>query len=294
MNVLSVQSTVAYGHVGNAAATFPLQRLGHEVWPVSTVNYSNHPGYGSYVGGVYHAQDIAEILGEIEKRGAFGRCNAVLTGFMGSAEIGREVLAAVDRIREANPEALFVLDPVMGDAERGLYVADDLPKFFRDEAVAKADIVVPNVFELAHLTGRTIRDIDTAAEAAQTLMGDGDSADGQGGDRGGGPSTVVVTGLRHESEISVLLVTGGQAWQATTPLVNIASWGAGDAFTALFLGSYFNLHDPRAAVVRAVSSIYGLFVTTESLGTDALALVEGQKEIVNPSERFAALPVWNA
>ncbi len=282
MNVLSVQSTVAYGHVGNAAATFPLQRLGHEVWPVNTVNYSNHPGYGDYVGGVYRASDVAEILGAIENRGGFERCDAILTGFMGSAEIGREVLAAVGRIKEANPEALFVLDPVMGDAERGIYVAEGLPRFFREEAMGRADIIVPNVFELAHLTGRTIKDIESAASAAQALMHEN------------GPSMVVVTGLRHESEISVLLVTGGQAWQATTPLVNIPSWGAGDAFTALFLGSYFNLHDARAAVVRAVSSIYGLFVATETLNADALALVEGQKEIVNPSERFAALPVWSA
>lgn len=282
MNVLSVQSTVAYGHVGNAAAAFPLQRLGHEVWPVNTVNYSNHPGYGGYVGGIYRAGDVADILAAIEARGAFERCDAVLTGFMGSADIGREVLAAIGRIKEANPEALFVLDPVMGDAERGIYVAEGLPRFFREEAMAKADIIVPNVFELAHLTGRTIKDIETAANAAQSLM------------REEGPSMVVVTGLRHESEISVLLVTDGQAWQATTPLVNIPSWGAGDAFAALFLGSYFNLHDARAAVVRAVSSIYGLFVATETLNADALALIEGQKEIVNPSERFAALPVWSA
>ncbi len=286
MNVLSVQSTVAYGHVGNAAAAFPLQRLGHEVWPVNTVNYSNHPGYGDYVGGIYRAGDVADILGAIEARGAFERCDAILTGFMGSADIGREVLAAIGRIKAANPEALFVLDPVMGDAERGIYVAEGLPRFFREEAMAKADIVVPNVFELAHLTGHTIKDIETAANAAQSLMRVGDSGDG--------PSMVVVTGLRHESEISVLLVTDGQAWQATTPLVNIPSWGAGDAFTALFLGSYFNLHDARAAVVRAVSSIYGLFVATEALNADALALIEGQKEIVNPSERFAALPVWSA
>jgi pyridoxine kinase len=279
MNVLSIQSTVAYGHVGNAAAAFPLQRLGHEVWPVSTVNYSNHPGYGSYVGGVYHAGDVAAILAEIEKRGAFGRCDAVLTGFMGSAEIGRAALDAVERVKAAKPEAIYVLDPVMGDAERGVYVAEGLPKFFRDEAVARADIVLPNVFELAHLTGRAIKDIDSAASAAAVLM-----------ERG--PSMVAVTGLRHESEISVLLVADGQAWQATTPLVNIPSWGAGDVFAALFLGSYFNLHDARAAVVRAVSSTYGLFVATEGLGADALALVEGQKEIVNPTERFAALPVW--
>jgi len=279
MNVLSVQSSVAYGHVGNAAATFPLQRLGHEVWPVDTVNYSNHPGYGSYRGGIYRASDIAETLEEIEQRGAFNRCHAVLSGFLGARETGHVVLDAVDRIKRANPAAIYVLDPVIGDAERGVYVADGIAEFFRDEALKRADIVIPNVFELAYLSGQTIEDVDTAASAAASLMKSG-------------PGMVIVTGLRHENDVSVLLVTGGQAWQATTPLVNIPSYGAGDAFAALFLGAYFNLRDARAAVARAVSSIYGVFVATQNLNEDSLALVSAQKEIVNPTERFAALPVW--
>lgn len=279
MNVLSVQSSVSYGHVGNAAATFPLQRLGHEVWPVDTVNYSNHPGYGSWRGGVYQPTDVAETLDEIEKRGAFPRCNAVLSGFLGARGTGTVLLDAVDKIKKVNPEAIYVLDPVIGDAERGVYVADGIAEFFRDEALRRADIVIPNVFELAYLTGRTIEDVDSAASAAASLLKSG-------------PGMVIVTGLRHESDISVLLVTGGQAWQATTPLINIPSFGAGDAFAALFLGAYFNLRDARAAVARAVSSIYGVFVATQNLNEDSLALVPAQKEIVNPTERFAALPVW--
>lgn len=279
MNVLSIQSAVAYGHVGNSAAAFPLQRLGHEVWPVNTVNYSNHPGYGSYKGGIFNPQDIRETLDEIELRGGFNRCDAVLTGFIGDPETGEAALEAVQKIKAANPSALYVLDPVIGDVQEGIYVGQGIPEFFRDQALSQADIVIPNVFELAYLTGQTIEDVDSAAAAASSLIRRG-------------PGIVVVTGLQHENEISVLLVSGGQAWQATTPLIDVDAWGAGDAFSALFLGAYFNLRDARAAVARAVSSIYGIFSVTQDQNEDSLALIAGQKEIVNPTERFAALPIW--
>lgn len=278
MHVLSVQSSVAYGHVGNAAATFPLQRLGHEVWPVATVNYSNHPGFGSYRGGVYHATDIAETLDELDRRGAFQRCDAILSGFLGAAATGPVLLNAVDRIKRANPKALYFLDPVIGDAERGVYVADGIADFFRDEALGRADVVLPNLFELSLLSGRPIGNVDTAARAAASLL-----------ERG--PSAVVVTGLRHEKEISALLVDGRQAWQATAPMVDIPSHGAGDTFAALFLGAYFDLQDARAALDRAVSSMYGVFLATQRLNRDSLALVPAQGEIVDPTERFAAAPV---
>ena len=278
MQVLSVQSSVAYGHVGNAAATFPLQRLGHEVWPVDTVNYSNHPGFGSYRGGVFHATDIAEILDELDRRGAFHRCDAVLSGYLGAPATGPVLLNAVDRIKRANPNALYVLDPVIGDSEGGAYVADGIAEFFREEALKRADIVLPNLFELEQLSGRPIGDVDTAASAAASLLRQG-------------PTTVVVTGLRHESQISALLVADGQGWQVTTPLVDIASYGAGDAFAALFLGAWFDLQNGRAALARAVASIYGLFLATRKLNRDSLALVPAQREIVDPTTRFDAVPV---
>lgn len=278
MQVLSVQSSVAYGHVGNAAATFPLQRLGHEVWPVDTVNYSNHPGFGSYRGGVFHATDIAEILDELDRRGAFHRCDAVLSGYLGAPATGPVLLNAVDRIKRANPNALYVLDPVIGDSEGGAYVADGIAEFFREEALKRADIVLPNLFELEQLSGRPIGDVDTAASAAASLLRQG-------------PTTVVVTGLRHESQISALLVADGQGWQVTTPLVDIASYGAGDAFAALFLGAWFDLQNGRAALARAVASIYGLFLATRKLNRDSLALVPAQREIVDPTTRFDAVPI---
>ena len=278
MQVLSVQSSVAYGHVGNAAATFPLQRLGHEVWPVDTVNYSNHPGFGSYRGGVFHATDIAEILDELDRRGAFHRCDAVLSGYLGAPATGPVLLNAVDRIKRANPNALYVLDPVIGDSEGGAYVADGIAEFFREEALKRADIVLPNLFELEQLSGRPIGDVDTAASAAASLLRQG-------------PTTVVVTGLRHESQISALLVADGQGWQVTTPLVDIASYGAGDAFAALFLGAWFDLQNGRAALARAVASIYGLFLATRKLNRDSLALVPAQREIVDPNTRFDAVPI---
>lgn len=278
MQVLSVQSSVAYGHVGNAAATFPLQRLGHEVWPVDTVNYSNHPGFGSYRGGVFHATDIAEILDEMDRRGAFHRCDAVLSGYLGAPATGPVLLNAVDRIKRANPNALYVLDPVIGDSRGGAYVADGIAEFFREDALKRADIVLPNLFELEQLSGRSIGDVDTAASAAASLLKRG-------------PTTVVVTGLRHESQISALLVADGQGWQVTTPLVDIASDGAGDAFAALFLGAWFDLQDGRAALSRAVASIYGLFLATQKLNRDSLALVPAQREIVDPTTRFDAVPV---
>lgn len=204
MSVLSIQSWVAYGRVGNRAAVFPLERLGHEVWPVNTVNFSNHPAYGSYRGGICPPSDIAEVIDEIEARGAFTRCRAVVSGYLGTVGTGEVVLRTVDRLRAVDNRVIFALDPVMGDHASGVYVDKALPDFFRARALAKADIVLPNAFELGLLSGLDIHDVDSAASAATLLLRQG-------------PEMVVVTGLRHNDEISALLVTAGQAWQATTP-----------------------------------------------------------------------------
>src|SRR4026207_1315005 len=107
MNLLSIQSHVAYGHVANAAATFPLQRIGVEVWPIHTVQFSNHTGYGAWTGRVFNGATIAQLVEGIAERGVLAQCDGVLAGYMGSAEIGIAILAAVARVREANPGALY-------------------------------------------------------------------------------------------------------------------------------------------------------------------------------------------
>ena len=148
MNILSIQSHVAYGHVGNASAVFPMQRLGVEVWPIHTVQFSNHTGYGAWKGQVFDGATIDELMAGIGERGVLGKCDGVLSGYMGSADIGHAILSAVAKVREANPKAMYCCDPVIGDVGRGVFVRPGIPEFMREQAVPAADIVTPNQFEL--------------------------------------------------------------------------------------------------------------------------------------------------
>src|ERR1700732_3653711 len=153
MNILSIQSAVSYGHVGNSAAVFPLQRLGFEVWPVNTLQYSNHPGYGAFRGRVFEPAHVAEVITGIAERGVLGTCDAVLSGYLGDAATGEAVLDAVSRVKAANPAALYCCDPVIGDSGTGVYVRPGVAEFFQQRGLPAADIVTPNQFELEHLTG---------------------------------------------------------------------------------------------------------------------------------------------
>jgi pyridoxine kinase len=281
MPILSIQSHVAYGRVGNRAAVFALERLGHEVWPINTVNFSNHPAMESWKGGVHRAADIAEIIDEIEKRQAFPHCAAIISGYIGDAAIGRAVIDAVKRVRKVNPRMFYALDPVIGDQPQGTYVAEGVPEMFRDEAVPEADIVLPNAYELSMLTGQPIASVDDAAKAAAALLTRG-------------PEMVVVKGLRHGSTISALLVSGTQAWQATSPWVDVQTHGTGDLFCALFLGHFLLRGDARSALARAVHGVHAVLERTRALKLDALALVDAQDELVATSVPVVALPLWAA
>jgi pyridoxine kinase len=127
LNILSVQSSVAYGHVGNSAAVFPLQRMGLEVWPVNTVHFSNHTGYGQWRGPVFPAEEVAGIIRGIEDRGVLRLCDAVLSGYLGDASLGEVVVGAADRVKGHNPKAVYLCDPEMGDAGRGFFVGPAIP-----------------------------------------------------------------------------------------------------------------------------------------------------------------------
>ena len=159
MKILSVQSSVAYGHVGNSAAVFPLQRLGHEVWPVLTVHFSNHTGYGEWRGPLLAADDVADVIAGIQDRGVLGQADAVLSGYQGDPAVGAVILDAVERVKELNPDAVYCCDPVMGDVGRGMFVRPGIPEFMRDSVVPKADILTPNHFELDFLAGRETRSL---------------------------------------------------------------------------------------------------------------------------------------
>jgi pyridoxine kinase len=278
MNILSIQSHVAYGHVGNAAAVFPLQRLGVEVWPIHTVQFSNHTGYGAWKGRVFDGPAIEEVFDGIAARGVLGACDGVLSGYMGSADIGTAILGAAARVKQANPQALYCCDPVIGDVGRGVFVRPGIPEFMRDQAVPAADVVTPNQFELGFLAGREIAslaDAKAAVAAVHEL----------------GPKVVLVTSLdtaeTPADAVDLLASDGEGAWRVRTPKLGISVNGAGDAIAALFFVHYLRTRRAADALAEAAASIHGLLRRTAEAGSREILLVAAQDEFVNPSRRFA-------
>jgi pyridoxine kinase len=284
MAILSIQSHVAYGHVGNAAAAFPLQRLGFEVWRVNTVQFSNHTGYADWRGQVFEAAHIAELIEGIAARGVLGDCQAVLSGYLGDAALGQVILDAVTRVRAVNPAALYLCDPVMGDREQGLFVRPGIPEFLHDKALPAADIITPNQFELQQLTGIEVLRLEDAIAGARKALALG-------------PEVVLVTSLRHAAtapgEIEMLAVTTADAWRVTTPFLALepAPNGAGDALAALFLAHTLKGGaSPDAvseALGRAAAAIYAIIAATGRAGTRELQLIAAQDGFVQPAEVFA-------
>lgn len=277
MNILSIQSHVAYGHVGNASAVFPMQRLGVEVWPIHTVQFSNHTGYGDWKGRVFDGPAIEELVEGIAERGVLARCDGVLSGYMGSADIGNAVLSTVARVRAANPTALYCCDPVIGDVGRGVFVRPGIPEFMRDQAVPAADIVTPNQFELECLAGRSTGTLALAKEAIGAVQGLG-------------PRVVLVTSLHTEDtpedSIDLLAGEGGRFWRVRTPKLALTVNGAGDAIAALFFVHYLASRSAGIAVGEAAASVYGLLKRTEQAGSREILTVAAQDEFVSPTRRF--------
>jgi pyridoxine kinase len=232
MNILSIQSWVTYGHVGNASAVFPMQRLGCEVWAIHTVQFSNHTGYGAWKGRVYDGTMVDELVEGLAERGVLGSCDGVLSGYMGSADIGNAILSAVDKVRAANPVATYCCDPVIGDIGRGVFVRPGIPEFMRDKAVPAADVITPNRFELEYLAGREIRSLDEAKSAIVDLHAQG-------------PKVILVTSLdtrdTPDDAIDLLASDASGFYRVRTPRLGLSVNGAGDAIAALF-----NLHWKRS------------------------------------------------
>jgi pyridoxine kinase len=254
-----------------------MQRLGVEVWPIHTVQFSNHTGYGSWKGRVFDGPAIEELVDGIAERGVLPRCDGVLSGYMGSADIGNAILSTVARVRDANPQALYCCDPVIGDVGRGVFVRPGIPEFMGEQAVPAADIITPNQFELNHLSGIETRTLDSVKEAvsAVQLMG---------------PKVVLVTSLESAEtpadSIDLLAGEGGRFWRVRTPRLSLSVNGAGDAIAALFFVHYARGRSAAAALGEASASIYGLLKRTEEAGSREILTVAAQDEFVSPSRRF--------
>lgn len=278
MNLLSIQSHVAYGHVGNAAAVFALQRIGVEVWPVHTVQFSNHTGYGAWTGQVFDAAAIGEVVQGIEARGVLGACDGVLSGYMGSAATGEAILDAVAGVKRANPQARYCCDPVIGDVGHGVFVREGIPEFMKSRAVPAADVITPNQFELDCLSGRTTRTLEDARAAID-------------GVHALGPRHILVTSL-HLAETPAdsldLLASGPDgAFRLRTPLLPMTFSGAGDVAAALFFAHLLHSGSTAEALRNAASSVFGVLKATAERGAREILLVEAQEELVRPTRIFA-------
>ncbi len=277
--ILSIQSHVVYGHVGNSAAVFPLQRLGREVWPLMTVQFSSHLGYVGWRGRAFDAAMIDECMSGLEAIGVLPRCAGLLTGFLGKPDIGEAALRALDRIRAANMAAVYACDPVIGDVGPGIYVAAGVGEFFRDRALPLATIATPNAFELEWLTGEPVNTLHAAQRAIAAL-------------RARGPRVVVGTSLQLDDTPAGALdiLAGDEAgfWRLRTPNLPISVNGSGDVFAALFFHHWLEKHDTSAALSRAASSVYAVVKATLELGSRELSLISAQDELTRPSQLFAA------
>ena len=279
MNLLSIQSHVAYGHVGNSAAVFALQRMGVEVWPVHTVQFSNHTGYGSWQGRVFDAGLIREIVGGIEQRGVLADCDGVLSGYMGGADIGAAILDCVSSVKRANPAARYACDPVIGDVGRGIFVREGVAEFMRTKAVPAADVVTPNQFELDYLSGRESRTLAQARDAVKAV-------------HDLGPRAILVTSLHTQEtpadSIDLLASDASGCFRLRTPKLPLVVNGAGDAIAALFFAHYLRSGKIDAALSRAASAIFGVLAKTAEARAPEIQFVTAQDEIVAPSRVFEA------
>jgi pyridoxine kinase len=279
MTVISIQSQVVHGHVGNSAAVFPLQACGIDVAAVPTTLLSNHPLYSSMRGGVLDAKLVRDLLAGLEERGLVDICKVLITGYLGSAENAAAVIDFVRRAKARNPKLLYLCDPVMGDADSGFYVDEDMRALFCEGLVPLADIITPNQFELEHLAGRASATVDGVVAAARRL----------------GPSTVAVTGAHFDGlpadVVQTLAIEPRAAWLVSTPRLSCRPSGTGDLFTALFAAALVQGLVTGAALGRAVSGVFGVVEETERRQSYEMALIASAERMLRPHPLFEPLSV---
>lgn len=278
--IFSVQSHVAFGHVGNRAAVFPLERLGHEVVQINTVNFSNHSGYGKFQGDYVLAQNILNIFdGVLDVAGIF-RFNALLTGYVGTQDIAEVIKKNIfRRLKTANQDLVYCLDPVIGEVGRGIFVKPEVAEYFKRDMMSVADIITPNLFEAQYLSDIDITSYSDAKRAADILH-----------DKG--PKVIVITSLKVKDTeagcIDTMLSYQGQKMLISTPEIPfpISPNGCGDLFSALFLGHYLKF-GAEIALAKAVSVIYEILRTTQHANSRELQIILAQDKIVNPEISIA-------
>ncbi|WP_034947775.1 pyridoxal kinase PdxY [Erwinia oleae] len=282
-NILSIQSHTVFGHAGNSASEFPMRRMGANVWPLNTVQFSNHTQYGHWTGVVMPATHLTDIVKGIADIDRLRTCDAVLSGYLGSAEQGEQILEIVRQVKAANPDAWYFCDPVMGHPEKGCIVAPGVAEFHVSAALPASDIIAPNLLELEMLSGETVADVDQAISAARALIAKG-------------PNVVLVKHLaragRRSDRFEMLLVTADEAWHIDRPLVDFGvrqPVGVGDLTSGLLLVDLLHGKTLRDALEHVTAAVYEVMLKTHEMGEYELQLVAAQDLIANPQQHFTAV-----
>lgn len=238
--IVSVQSQLVFGCAGNNAAVPVLTRLGATVHAVPTVLLSNTPHYPTIAGGPVGAELVGNLLNRLLDRVAATDIDAILTGYIGTAEIASVVAGWIDRVRAANPDVVVLCDPVMGDARPGLYVPEPVAAAITHELVPRADVLTPNLFEARRLAGT---EHASEAELASALLK-------------GRAAMVVVTGVeREDGSVATLLRDHDRLYETVTPLLPLRPTGTGDVFSAALLYGVLGGRRPGDALSRAVEVV---------------------------------------
>ena len=282
-NVLSIQSHVVFGHAGNGAAVFPMRRMGVNVWPLNTVQFSNHTQYGRWTGSVVDANELTRVIEGVGAIGVLSRCNAVLSGYLGAPDQAAAVVEIVRMVKSVNPKALYFCDPVMGAAS-GCIVEPGIQEFLVNTMPEISDAMTPNHTELQKLTGRTIETVEEAVEACREVIARG-------------PKVMLVKHLIDRNSradtFNMLAVTATEAWFAQRPLYPFARHpvGVGDLTSAVFLARTLLGDSVREALEHTLAAVNAVVKATYQAGRYELEIVAAQDQIANPAERFPALGV---
>lgn len=282
-NILSIQSHVVFGHAGNSAAEFPIRRLGVNVWPLNTVQFSNHTQYRQWTGTVMPASHLVEIADGISAIDELKNCHAVLSGYMGSPEQGNAIIEIVKKVKQANLNALYICDPVMGHPEKGCFVAPGVSEFLCNVALPISDMMSPNILELEELNNkRAINNVDEAIIACRDLCQKG-------------PKAILVKHLSRagiqKDRFEMLLVTHNEAWHIHRPLVDFGvrqPVGVGDMTSGLFIANILLGKSLVESLEHTTSAVYAVMLETLKRDQYELQLVAAQDQIAKPEQWFKA------
>lgn len=283
-NVLSIQSHVVYGYAGNKAATFPMQLLGVDVWALNTVQFSNHTQYGKWGGMVMPKEQIGSIIDGINNIGELHRCDAVLSGYIGSAEQVEEIINAFHKVKAANPNAIYICDPVMGHPDKGCIVADGVKEGLINLAMAEADIITPNLVELRELTGLTVENFEQAIDAVKLILTKG-------------PKKVLVKHLsrvgKAKDKFEMLFANQDGVWHISRPLYhfNKEPVGVGDLTAGLFVANLLNGLSDLEAFEHTANAVNEVMEETSKSGVYELQIISAREKILAPKCNYQAIKI---